>query len=167
MRHLPTDLIKIISSYLDIGSKINLNRILPQEKRQTTPFTKQAIYGHEKHITVNLFTNKMGYFENQHDKSVKARLIAEIFISLLNPRFKLLYIGNCRLRETVLDRARAYKNAKKTSHLDGINLQDALSLSAKARHFIKTVNLDLKNKLFQKESSLFHHGCLDRPITII
>ena len=167
MYNLPSNLIKIVSSYLDIVSKVNLNRVLPQEKRQVTPFTKQVIYGHEKHIVVNLFRNKMDHFENQHDKTVKARLIADIFITMLNPRYKLLYIGNCTLRETVLDRARAFKNAKKTSQRDSIKIQDALNLSATARHFIKTVNLDLKNKLFQKETTLFHHCCLNRPIIII
>jgi hypothetical protein len=67
------------------------------------------------------------------------------------PRYKVLYICNSGLRETVCERAASFKNAKLNNTRDELSPNDAKQLAEKARHLIKIINADMKNKALKTQ----------------
>jgi len=116
--------------------------------------SKYKIIGHEKKIIVDLFKGKMEDFEHL-DNTKKPAAISDIFISLLSPRNKILYIYNTNLRTVVLSKAIQWKSAKRILETVNIPKKDAISLALIARHTIKTINLDIKNLKIYPDRYLF------------
>jgi hypothetical protein len=158
-------IIKQISDYLDWESRVNLNLALPSYKRVGTPIGKDTIYAHEKHVIVELFKAKLADFDIL-TKRQKIRGISEIFVRLMQPRYKVLYLCNANLRATVCERASSFTNAKLNNTRDELPPNDAKQLAEKARHLKKLINADMKNKaLKSQESCVFFNRSTGSPVS--
>jgi hypothetical protein len=158
--------IKVISGYLDWESRLNLNLALPSYKRVGAPISKENIYAHEKYVIVELFKGKMADFDIL-SKRKKVHVISEIFVRLMQPRYKVLYICNAGLRETVYERASSFSNAKLNNTRDEMPPNDAKLLAEKARHLKKLINAGMKNKALKtQEYCMLFNTLKARPIEL-
>jgi len=147
--------IKHIRGFLDWESRLNLNMVLPSANRVGNRICKETIQAHEKYVIIELFKNKMVDFE-ELNKIKKIRVISEVFVRLMQPRYKVLYLYNDSLRLTVFLRAGVFKNAKLNMSRDELQANDAKELAQKARCLQKLINADMKIKALQSGCAFFN-----------
>jgi hypothetical protein len=147
--------IKYLYDYLDWDSRLNLNLALPPAMRVGNHISKENIHAHEKYVIIELFKHKMADFD-ELNKQKKIRTISEIFVRLMQPRYKVLYLYNSSLRLTILLRAGSFKSAKLNNTRDELPPNDAKELAQKARCLQKVINADMKNKALQSSCAFFN-----------